>query len=496
VPDYISVPLETDPNILAQLMYDYLQSQIPGWVPNEGNLETIIIDANARQAAELRDVASRVPRTIFRYFGKLVGVLSIEATKGTATTTWTMVDSAGYTISAGTQVGIRTAGDELIAFEVLADVTVPPGSTVTAAGAVTIIAVESGANGSGLGAPAGPVELITPLDYVSTIVQVAVTTGGVDAEEDEEYLSRLSDKLSLLGNALVLPVDFAAAARTVTGVERAVALDGYNPDANELQTVDVDATGGTFTLTFTGQTTGAIAWNATNAAIVAALGALSNIAPGDVIAAGGPSPAVVTIEFAGVYDGTNVAQMTGSGALLTGGAGTVTIITTRQGSPRNNNERMVAIAAIDEVGDAVSAPIKADIDTYLQENREVNFIVNVMDPTYTDIDVTYTVVAAEGFTALDVETRVTAALESYLSPANWGKPDQGTLFGSQSDWLNKTVVRFWEIVQTISQIVGVDYIEAGQLTIGKNGGAQSTSDITLTGAVTLPQPGIIVGTVN
>ena len=53
---------------------------------------------------------------------------------------------------------------------------------------------------------------------------------------------------------------------------------------NETQTVRVtNATGGTFTLTFDGQTTAPIAFNATAAAIQAALEALSNIEPGDVV---------------------------------------------------------------------------------------------------------------------------------------------------------------------------------------------------------------------
>ena len=54
---------------------------------------------------------------------------------------------------------------------------------------------------------------------------------------------------------------------------------------NETQTVRVtNATGGTFTLTFDGQTTAPIAFNATAAAVQAALEALSNIEPGDVVA--------------------------------------------------------------------------------------------------------------------------------------------------------------------------------------------------------------------
>jgi hypothetical protein len=103
--------------------------------------------------------------------------------------------------------------------------------------------------------------------------------------------------------------------------------------ANEVQTVTVTGapTGGTFTLTWSGQTTAAIAYNATAAAVQSALEALSNIAPGDVIvtgAAGGP----YTVTFVGVNAGTDVAQMTASGAGLTGGTTpSVTVATTTAG---------------------------------------------------------------------------------------------------------------------------------------------------------------------
>ena len=58
---------------------------------------------------------------------------------------------------------------------------------------------------------------------------------------------------------------------------------------NETQTVRMgNTTGGTFTLTFDGQTTAPFACDATAAAIQSALEALSNVEPGDVVATGGP----------------------------------------------------------------------------------------------------------------------------------------------------------------------------------------------------------------
>lgn len=100
----------------------------------------------------------------------------------------------------------------------------------------------------------------------------------------------------------------------------------------ETQTVTLaNATGGTFTLTFDGQTTAANAYNISAAALQAALEALSTIGAGNVSvsgSAGGP----YTITFIGALAGQNLAQMTANGASLTGSSPTVTVATTVQGS--------------------------------------------------------------------------------------------------------------------------------------------------------------------
>lgn len=104
----------------------------------------------------------------------------------------------------------------------------------------------------------------------------------------------------------------------------------YNAN-DELQTVTITGTptGGTFTLTFDGQTTAGIAYNAAAAAVQSALEALSNIAVGDVTVAGGPGPGTpYTVTFTGAYAGTDVAVMTASGASLTGGTSPAVAVTT------------------------------------------------------------------------------------------------------------------------------------------------------------------------
>jgi hypothetical protein len=91
-------------------------------------------------------------------------------------------------------------------------------------------------------------------------------------------------------------------------------------DEVEAITKSGTVTGGTFTITYSGQTTSAIAYNATAATIQTALEALSNLAPGDVFVSGGPiSTGRVQIRFAGTLAGTDVTQITVDSSSLTGG---------------------------------------------------------------------------------------------------------------------------------------------------------------------------------
>jgi hypothetical protein len=99
--------------------------------------------------------------------------------------------------------------------------------------------------------------------------------------------------------------------------------------ANEAQTVTVTGspTGGTFTLTYSGQTTAAIAYNASALVVQQRLFALSNIEEGQVSVTGsngGP----YTVTFSGAVD---VAQMTATASLTGGSTPGVTIATATAG---------------------------------------------------------------------------------------------------------------------------------------------------------------------
>jgi hypothetical protein len=390
---YISFPIISSVDDLLQEAYAYIKARKPQWVENDANLDTWILQVYAQQGSDLRELATDVPDTIFRYFGRtMVALPPIEATAATVGSTWTMIDNAGYTVPAGTVVSIRNDSGEEIPFQTLVDVVVSAGSTV--ANGVALQAIQAGSAGSGIGGNTVPATLQDTLDYVVSVVLTGLTTGGLDAESDQDYLDRLALYIRRLSLRPILPGDFAALALDADpSVYRAVAIDGYNP-ANQTY----------------------------------------------------------------------------------------------------NNERYVAVAAIDENGANLSSGIKSAIDALLQANREINFVVNVMDPTRTSIDVTFTAKARPGFILATVETEAEAAVADYLDPAKWGLDPRYTDTGAARTWIETTTLRYFNIAQVIENVEGVDYISA--LTINKTGQAAGTVDVALTAPAALTTVGTIAGTVT
>lgn len=104
--------------------------------------------------------------------------------------------------------------------------------------------------------------------------------------------------------------------------------------ANEVQTITINATGGTFTISFDFEgksgTTSALAWNASAAVVQAALEALPGIGAGNVSVT--LAALVYTITFQGDLAKANMPAVVTNAAGLTGGAGTAVQATTTQGA--------------------------------------------------------------------------------------------------------------------------------------------------------------------
>jgi hypothetical protein len=130
-------------------------------------------------------------------------------------------------------------------------------------------------------------------------------------------------------------------------------------------------------------------------------------------------------------------------------------------------EGVISLALVDAEGQAVPAPVKTAVANLFAERRLLNVEVNLIDPTYTEVDVSFTAVAFPGFDPADVETRAIAAVEAYLSPSTWGSPPFGE---------------------------GLNYVET--LELAAAGDPQSEQNVALAGVAALPEAGAIAGAVT
>lgn len=96
----------------------------------------------------------------------------------------------------------------------------------------------------------------------------------------------------------------------------------------EVQTLTIDATGGTFTLTGNGNTTAAIAENAAASVVQTAIRGLGGNYSEAIVSGSAGGPYTITFPFAS----GDVAALTTNAASLTGGAGTAVITTGTAGS--------------------------------------------------------------------------------------------------------------------------------------------------------------------
>lgn len=220
---YIEPPVVVDPVALAEEAFAYIEGVIPGWLPSPGNLDTLIIEAIAAPAAEQAEVASGMLTSAFRYFGPLLGVPPLNATPASATVLFTVTDTAGYTIPAGSTIGLRDANGDLQGFTLPVDLVIP---ATQSTGSITVNAEVAGTQANGL---SGVAELVNvPGSVVSAVFPVA-TQGGGDAEDDETYLDRLTETLTTISPRPLLTVDWAILARETTTIYRASAVDNLKP---------------------------------------------------------------------------------------------------------------------------------------------------------------------------------------------------------------------------------------------------------------------------
>lgn len=463
MPNFVDLGIISDAASLANDATDALATAIPGYVPSDANLEVIVIEAAAPMAANAANVAAQVPAAIFRQFGtQLLGVQYQGAAYATASTTWTITDILGHTIPQGTTVVIN--GN---AYATQADFIIAPGGTAPFnAGPITVVASLAGEagnlqTGSVL---AGTLALAEALSYVSNVATLGPSSGGADAETDSDYQNRLAAALALMAPRPITATDYPVMAANTPGVSvgRATSIDGYSPTVGE---------------SFTGTTTNA-------SATLSAVSSFTGLGVG------------LTISGAGIPANTTILSLnTGASTLLMSANATASYtaeaITTVDSY---SNLRTVTTWVTDEDGNAFSDGSDSTVNStkylilqYLQAFREANFLLRVLDPDYTSVNVTlssFFIVNSPQYTPASVQAAVEAAITAYLNAAQWGKPTSGDV----SSWTNINTVRYTALLGVIEDVAGVSYVPNGALTINS---LAANTDLVLTGPTPLPETGTL-----
>jgi hypothetical protein len=201
-----------------------LLTNLPDWVPREGNVEVLLLEAMAGQVAEAVFAVNRLPNGILEALLLLYGIERDTGTPPTADLTFTMSDTLGHTIVAGTEARLTLAGGlEPIVFTTDIDLVIAPGSddgTVAATGdRFTAEANNTTSN--------TVVELLDSLLYVESVT-LTIDAGGTEPETDLDYYTRGTTRFSRLSETLVLPKHFESYALEQTYVERAKSLDNWD----------------------------------------------------------------------------------------------------------------------------------------------------------------------------------------------------------------------------------------------------------------------------
>lgn len=230
VATYVGLDLvELDAQTLIDTALANLVETFPEWVPREGNTEVVLLEQLAAMLEDLGYSVNALPDGMTEVLLRLFGQTRDQGTPPIADVTFTLADTDGHTIPAGTVVRLDLGDDvDPVDFTTDADLVIPAGQntgTVGAAAGEPTIA----ANGQ----PAGtPLELLDAISYVDTAALSTAAGGGTTAEDGTAFLTRTTPLLFRLTTTLVRPEDVEAyVAETLTGtVIRVKVLDLWNPD--------------------------------------------------------------------------------------------------------------------------------------------------------------------------------------------------------------------------------------------------------------------------
>ena len=177
------------------------------------------------------------------------------------------------------------------------------------------------------------VQRMSRINEVQTIEVMGGPTGGTFTLSCEGQKT-----VPIRFNETAAGIELALTALPLVGFNDVSVAHDYSTNCQQVITLKGEPTAGMFTLTFDGQTTKPIRYNASNFEVAYQLTSLPNIGSFDVNVSGSPpfkGGGPWTVDFQGNLAGVNVNQITGDATNLSGGAGiSVDVKKTKPGGKR------------------------------------------------------------------------------------------------------------------------------------------------------------------
>lgn|SRR6185369_4733301 len=202
-----------------------LQTNLPAWVPREGATEVLLLEALGMEVAEAVVAINRVPGAVNETLLKLFGITRNSGTTPVLSLKFTVANTGGYTIPAGTESRLSLPGGlESVVFSTDSDLVISAGFLT---GTVS-------ATGDRFTADANSVAVNTYLDLLDSILAVETVqldqhlTNGEDPENDADYFARAVARFGRLSDTLVLPSHFTSFVLEDPTFKRAFTIDNWD----------------------------------------------------------------------------------------------------------------------------------------------------------------------------------------------------------------------------------------------------------------------------
>lgn len=466
--EYIDLTVnDLQPDDIYSLARDYAIISLPEFNPRTGTVEDALLQSMSYVSALVTGAVNRLPNGLIEGLMRVMGMYRREATFASGNVIFEALDDGGLVIPLGTQVAYTEStetGTVIHIFETTETVTIASGDTES--DPVPVSASSSGlkpviTNGENL-------TIVSPIARLIAATFSGTLTQGAETETDEEYFTRSSTYLGSLSRSL-------ATAEQITNFVLSEYTQAYRVQTYDLTRIvqlEADSLGKS-----AGTTVQAIFAPANTSYYNYATYTSAGRVIGEYPASSLPdmtSNSVIRVSNTGISDyervwgidnnpgtsGSVTAEYTYAGSSSTvlttaGGKSPLVEILDTVSTSASDFLGAVTIFVSDSTGASLSAEDKGDIADAVRERTIAGLNVYITDVILVYITVVVDIKVQDGYSSLDVKSAVDDYLTGYLSPQEY-------------PFTNR--IRKNQLIASVSQIEGVDYVDSLSLAVTSDSG--------------------------